>query len=49
VATVRALIPPQPGALEGMDFDELRVRLGTSESDAVIMQACLDDGLEFEE
>jgi len=49
VAAVRALIPPQPGVLDGMTFDELRVRLGTSEPDGTIMQACIDSGLEFEE
>ena len=49
VATVRALIPPQPGVLDGMTFDEVRSRLGTSEPDGVIMQALMDDGLEWEE
>ena len=49
VAAVRALIPPQPGVLDGMTMDEVRVALGTSEPDGTIMQALLDDGLEWEE
>ncbi len=49
VAVVRALIPPQPGTLEGMDFDEVRTALGTTEPDGTIHQALVDEGLEVED
>ncbi len=51
VGVVRALIPPQPGVLDGMTYEQVRIRLGGAAlgaSDGTLEQALLDDGLEVE-